>query len=212
MPDTQTAWVVLARLLRPQGRKGELLAEMFTDFPDRFAPGSEVFLAPEDYDGPPSGVLPRRIASFWLPQGRNEGRVVLHFEGTDSIEGAERLSGLEVIVPESGRLALTDDSIYVDSLVGCAVYDGEVFVGTIREVQFMTSPDGRRRLDEAAPLLVVERAEGEALIPFAKDLLIAADVAQRTVKMKLPEGLLDLNLEKAPGDQKRNARPNDTIG
>jgi 16S rRNA processing protein RimM len=193
-----TAWVTVAQLLRPQGRKGELLGELLTDFPERFETNKQVYLAPPGFSGTEADARRAEIVRFWLPVGRNEGRIVLHFAGIDSIEAAEKLMGLDVLVPETERVALDEDASYVDDLIGCAVYDvasgQDCAVGTVRDVQFPTTSDGGRRLAEAAPLLEIESLAGEELlIPFAKSFLVALDVAAKKIIMNLPEGLLEIN-------------------
>jgi 16S rRNA processing protein RimM len=192
---TSTAsWIVLAQLLRPQGRKGELLAELLTDFPERFEDRRHVFLAAVGFNGTAAEARPAEVVAFWLPVGKNEGRIVLQFAGVDSISDAESIAGLEVIVSEEDRLPLDDESVYISELVGCTVYDGTVAVGVVEDVQFPTTADGGRRLEDAAPLLSVRSLDGdEVLIPFAKAFLIAMDTDARRIDMVLPEGLIDVN-------------------
>ncbi|CAN5687876.1 ribosome maturation factor RimM [soil metagenome] len=192
--EDDSKWVVLAELLRPQGRKGELLAELYTDFPERFKDHRRVYLAKADFNGTPDRAREAEVTAYWLPLGKNQGRVVLQFVGIDSITAAEGIAGLEVIVPREERLPLEDESNYISDLIGCTVYDGETSVGTIDDVQFTTSPDGLRRLEEIAPTLVVSSADGEELlIPFAKDFLVTIDADAKRVVMALPVGLLDVN-------------------
>jgi len=199
LPESSvTRWAILAHILRPQGRKGEVLADLLTDFPERFDTHPRVFLAPVAFTGPESNARAIEVVSFWLPVGRNQGRIVLHLNGIDSISAAEPLSDLDIIIPENERLELEDDTSYVSDLVGCTVYDlgspgipSEV--GIVTDVQFPTTADGRR-LDDAAPLLAVETPGGdEVLIPFVKAFLISLDPASRRIEMALPTGLLDLN-------------------
>jgi 16S rRNA processing protein RimM len=188
------SWVVLAQLLRPQGRKGELLAELLTDFPERFESHRRVFLAASGFSGTSSEARPVEVVSFWLPVGRNEGRIVLQFQGIDSISDAESIAGLEVIVPEEERLPLEDESVYISELVGCTIYDGAAIVGVVEDVQFPATPDGGRRLADAAPLLAVRSLDGdEVLIPFAKAFLVAMDTDAKRIDMVLPAGLIDVN-------------------
>jgi 16S rRNA processing protein RimM len=187
-------WTTLAHLLRPQGRKGEVLAELLTDFPERFDGGARVFLAKPGYAGGADGAREIAVTSHWLPVGRNHGRVVLTFAGIDSIEKAETLAGLDVMVPADERVELEEDTEYVSDLVGCAVFDGEVRVGVVTGVEFPTTADGNRRLEEAAPLLTVESDAGdEVLIPYVQTFLVAVDTEARRIEMKLPEGLVELN-------------------
>jgi 16S rRNA processing protein RimM len=205
MMKNSPSWIVLARLLRPQGRKGELLAELLTDFPERFESQRRVFLEAPGFGGTSEEARSAEVVSFWLPVGKNEGRIVLQFAGIDSISDAELVAGLEVIVPEEERLPLDDESVYISELVGCTVYDGTAVVGVVEDVQFPTTPDGGRRLADAAPLLEVRSLEGdEILIPFAKAFLVTMDTDAKRIDMILPAGLIDVNrTPEADPDQKR---------
>jgi len=193
-------WTILAHILRPQGRKGEVLADLLTDFPERFAQRPQVHLAPAGFteDGsalPPEGLLvPAEILSYWLPVGRNAGRVVLHFAGVDSITQAEALAGKEVVVPFTERMPLEEGAVYVADLIGCTVIDRDTVLGVVDSVDFPTTPDGSRHLDDAAPLLAVKSADGgEILVPFVNSYLVALDLAAKSIRMDLPEGLATLN-------------------
>jgi 16S rRNA processing protein RimM len=204
MTQNTPAWIVLAHLLRPQGRKGEVLAELFTDFPERFEGQRRVFLAAPGFDGKEAEARPAEVVAFWLPVGRNEGRVVLQFAGIDTISDAESVAGQDVLVPREERVRLDDESVYVSELIGCTVYDGPLPVGVVEDVQFAMSADGGRRLDDAAPLLAVNSPEGnEILIPFARAFLVGVDTEAKRIDMTLPEGLIEVNRAADGKDQKR---------
>lgn len=131
-----------------------------------------------------------------MPTGRNAGRIVLKLAGCDSISAAELLAQSELMVPVSERPALEEDTFYVSDLVGCALYDGERLAGEVVDVEFATSPDGRVRLEDAAPLLVVQPAGASddaelVLVPFVRAFLHSVDIEAKRVVMELPEGLLD---------------------
>jgi 16S rRNA processing protein RimM len=194
MTQSTPAWIVLAHLLRPQGRKGEVLAELFTDFPERFEEQTRVFLARPGFKGEEAEARRVEVVSFWLPVGKNEGRVVLQFAGVDTISDAESIAGLDVIVPREERLPLDEESVYISELIGCMVYDGTLAVGVVEDVQFPTTADGARKLTDAAPLLAVTSLDGdEVLIPFAKAFLVKVDTEAKRIEMTLPEGLIDVN-------------------
>lgn len=184
-------WTAIARLLRPQGRRGELLAEPLTDLAEVFAKGRAVRLdAPAGK--PAVGSAKRVLEDCWTPTGRNAGRLVLKLSGCESINDAEALAGYEVMIEASEMPALDEDTFFVGDLVGSALLDGEKQVGTIVDLEFPVSSDGRR-LEDAAPLLVVETASGEepVLVPFVRAWLEAVDTAAKRVTMHLPAGLMD---------------------
>jgi 16S rRNA processing protein RimM len=194
MTESAPAWIVLAHLLRPQGRKGEVLAELFTDFPERFEEQRRVFLAAPGFEGRQAEARPVDVVAFWLPVGKNEGRVVLQFAGIETISDAESIAGKDVLVPSVERLPLDDESVYISELIGCTVLDGLLAVGVVEDVQFAMTADGARRLDDAAPLLVVRSLEGdEILLPFAKAFLVRVDTEAKRIDMTLPEGLVEVN-------------------
>lgn len=199
------SWTPAARLLRPQGRRGELLAEPLSDLPGIFEPARRVSVAA-------AGAAPAidtTIESQWLPTGRNAGRVVLKLAGVDSISAAELLAGRELLVLSSDLPALEPDTWFVRDLLGCQLFDGSSLVGEITGVEYPMAPDGRTRLSDAAPLLEVTAITdprgnaiassadtpshpAPALIPFIRDWLDSVDLKQRRIVMHLPAGLVDL--------------------
>jgi 16S rRNA processing protein RimM len=176
-------WVWLARIRRPQGRKGEVFADLLTDFPDKFAERRRLWLLAKDAHAPRAVEL----AAHWL----HKGGVVLHFSGVDSISAAETLAGLIVAIPLAERAALGEDEVYIADLIGCVLVDvagaGPVVLGEIEDVDQTAGP---------VALLVVRGAAGEVLIPFAKSYLRTLDLAGKRVEMALPEGLADVNVPK----------------
>jgi 16S rRNA processing protein RimM len=193
MASDASSWIVLAHLVRPQGRKGELLAELLTDFPDRFAGREDLFLAAPGFQGLPAEARRIEVTSSWLPVGKNQGRVVLQFAGIDTISGAEAIAGLDVLVPRERRAQLDADSIYISDLVDCIVFDGKTEIGRVTDVQFSSTADGSR-LTEAAPLLVIQSKDGgEILVPYVKAFLESIDLPANRIVMNLPAGLADVN-------------------
>lgn len=184
MPAEQWRGVTLARILRARGRKGEVAAEIFTDFPERLSNLREVWLS----DGSSS---PRRAAilSCWL----HKHHAIFHFEGCDSISAAEKLAGLEIQVPFAERMPLPAGSYYITDLIGCAVWEkgspgsAPAQLGTVRDVQL--TGEGV----SGVPILIVECKAGEILIPLAEEICASVDVAARRIEVVLPEGLRDLN-------------------
>jgi 16S rRNA processing protein RimM len=197
--DAAEDWVWLARIRRPQGRKGEVFAEILTDFPEKFAERRRLWLVAAEpaaharaagarpgKDAAAQPALPCQVElrAHWL----HKGGIVLHFAGVDSISAAEALTGLAVAVPRAERASLNEGQTYISDLVGCTlvnVAEGvPVPVGAIEDVDRSAGP---------VPLLIVRSEQREILIPWAKDYLRRIDLDARRVEMELPEGLVDLN-------------------
>lgn len=198
------SWTPAARLLRPQGRRGELLADPLTDLPGLFEPGRHISIAATAA----APAIDTTIESQWSPTGRNAGRIVLKLAGIDSISAAELLAGRDLLVLSSDLPPLDPDTWFVRDLLGCQLFDGITLIGEITGVEYPMAPDGRTRLPEAAPLLEVTAPTGSgsnsepshsdttshpasALIPFIKAWLDSVDLEQRRVVMHLPPGLVD---------------------
>ena len=210
--DEHTPWLLVAHLLRPQGRKGELLADLHTERPDRFGDNARVYLAAPGFSGPESEAQLAHVTSFWLPTGKSRGRVVLGLDISQSIGEAEQLAGMDVLVPLRERLPLQDDAVYIHDLIGCQVLDGAVHVGVISDVLSLNAGMETEGAPEVAPVLVVLSPEGaELLLPFARAYLDSVDLEHRRVVMHLPQALLDIY---RPGSaaQKRKATPNESTG
>lgn len=192
--------MTLARLLRPQGRHGELLADLLTDFPELLSSISGVYLVSESATEPSPSDQRIRVDSQWMPTGRNAGRIVLKLAGCDSITAAESLARKKLIIPADERPSLDEDTFYISDLVGCQLFDNtsevETLVGEVIDVEFATTPDGKTRLADAAPLLVVQLAgdtedDDPALIPFVNAHLVSVDTAAHRITMTIPAGLIE---------------------
>jgi 16S rRNA processing protein RimM len=171
--------VTLARILRARGLRGEVAAEILTDFPERLPNLSEVWLA--DGRGTPRRTSVQRC---WLSTARG-GQAIFHFAGVDTVEAAEKLRGAEVQVPLDQRTQLGAGQYYVSELIGCEVWEAgaTAALGAVADVEF---PGG-------VPLLSVKTSEGEVLVPLAAEFCIRIDVQAKRIEVALPEGLRDLN-------------------
>lgn len=161
-------------MLGPQGRRGEVAAELHTSFPERFAERHEL-------SGLTANGVRRelQVEEHWF----HKGHIVLKFAGVDSISDAERLAGIELQIPAEERAELEAGAAYISDLVGCEVVNRGSVVGSVADVQFGAGE---------APLLVVKRGEQEFLVPYAEAFLKSADLAARRIEFELPEGLLEV--------------------
>lgn len=175
-------------MLKPQGRRGEVLAELHTDFPERFEVRRELSGLARD-----GSRRELKLEEHWF----HKGGVVMKFAGVDTISDAEKLAGMEVQVPAEQRSKLEDGAAYISDLVGSDVWDGQRFLGRVSDVQFGAGE---------APLLVVKlpvcaarRVAGscelstELLVPYAAEYVAKVDLANQRIDMQLPEGLLDVD-------------------
>ena len=181
-------YITLARVLKTQGRRGEVAVEVHSDVPDRFVEGMRL-LALDD-------AGQRReleVEELWP----HKGHLVLKFAGIDSISDAEALLRCELQVPRGERAELEQGWTYISDLTGCTVFDGDREIGQIQGVEFGAGE---------APLLIVSNAprDGSSVkpsnqreqpyeIPFAEAYLVSVDPAAKQVRMRLPEGMLEIN-------------------
>ena len=199
MNAEQQKWVAIAHILRPRGNKGEVAAELLTDFPQRLTELREVFVESRSAGEPRK----MKLQSCWLSQN-HRGQGVFHFEGFNSISDAEKLRGLHILLPIEERVSLPAGQYFISDLIGCAVFEcpreesvlssspcsletAPMFLGKVSDVQ--TTGD-----DVAGtPILAVDSSAGELLIPLAVDICKRIDVVGRRIDVSLPEGLRDLN-------------------
>jgi len=129
----------------------------------------------------------------------HKGLLVLKFRGVDSISDAEVLIGAELQIPSAERADLEQGWTYVSDLIGCIVVDRGSEIGRIEDVEFGAGE---------APLLIVANGVGKKFdVPFAEAYLEGVNIAQRQVRMNLPEGMLEINAPVTPEEKQEQARP-----
>jgi 16S rRNA processing protein RimM len=166
--------VTIARAVRPRGLKGEIVAELLTDFPDRFEDVEELVLV-----SPRGERTTRRLEDYWF----QNNRVILKLADYNDVEAAKELVGFEFAVPESERVPLPADHYYDWELEGCTVKVGAESIGTVKSVL---------KTGGTEILVVADENEKERLIPFADSIVVEVDAANKTIVVDPPEGLLDL--------------------
>ncbi len=168
--------VVVGRIARVHGLRGNVVIDPQTDFPEsRFGPGSTVYRA-----GANGEIAALRVTECRM----HRGRPIVGFDGIESIDEAEPMAGAELRVPEASLEPLPPNSFYHHDLVGCRVETraGDR-IGTVERVEG----------DGGASRLAVATGSGEVLIPLAADICVRVDVARKVVVIEPPEGLLELN-------------------
>jgi len=167
--------IVVARIARTRGLRGEVVADLLTDFPGRFETlESVIAIAP---DGSRRSL---QIEAHWF----QAKRIIFKFAGYDSIDEARELAGFQLAVPAGDRIELPKDQFYEWELAGCRVEttDGKS-IGLVREVM---------RTGGVEILVVAGDAGGEFLIPMAQEICVEIDIDKKLVRVEPPEGLLEL--------------------
>ena len=164
-------FVTVARITKSRGIRGELLAEILTDFPERFSSLSRVRVW--NVERTRWEILERH----WF----HKGRIVLKFKGRDFPEQATELIGTEVQVPKKDRVLLPKDSYYHSDLIGCQIVECERSLGMVTDV-FEAGPSGSN-------LVVESREGGELMIPMVREFIREIDVGRKTIRVELLAGL-----------------------
>jgi 16S rRNA processing protein RimM len=167
--------VLVGRIARTHGHRGQVIVNPETDFPERrFAPGAVLHTRRDGVDGTITITASRM----------HQGRPVVAVQGVDTMTEAEGLAGLELRIPESSLEPLPAGAYYHHQLVGCEVVTvrGRV-LGSVRAVE---GGAGTARL-------VIGEGRGEVQIPLVDALCVTIDVAARRIVVDPPEGLVDLN-------------------
>lgn len=164
--------VAVARIAKPRGLKGEVVADILTDFPERFD-GLKTVIAVM----PDESRSELTLENHWF----QSGRMVLKFSGINSIEDGETLRNAEICVPETDAVELEDGEYFDWQLTGCRVVkvSGEE-IGKVRELM----------RTGATEILVVD-GEKEYLIPFAEAICTEVDIESGVILIDPPDGLLE---------------------
>lgn len=165
--------VAIAKIVRTRGLRGEVVAEVLTDFPERFEGLEDV-----------TAVLPNgerrelKIEGYFY----QKDRIVMKFAGFDSIESAETLRDAVVCVEEADAVELGEDEYFDWELQGCEVETvvGEK-LGAVREVMRTGGTD----------VLLIDGPDKELMIPFAESICIDIDVNGKRIIVDPPDGLLE---------------------
>ncbi|UCG84150.1 MAG: 16S rRNA processing protein RimM [Dehalococcoidia bacterium] len=160
-------FLIVGHILAPQGIKGEVKAQVVTDFPDRFAPGEFVYI-----DGRPLEVEGSRP---------HKQHLVLKLAAVDTRQDAEELRGRDLCIPRSEIRELPDGEFYAFQLIGLDVFTMEGnHVGRITDIMTTVGND----------IYILQGERGEILIPAIEDVVKSIDLDKGRVTIEAIEGLL----------------------
>jgi 16S rRNA processing protein RimM len=170
----QPSFIAIARIARTRGNRGEVLADLYTDYPDRFSALEEAWL--EYADGHSERII---LEESW----EHKGREVLKFAGIDTIGSAESIVGCWVMIPVEKAIPLPEGTYYDHDLIGCSVQDAQgKKYGLVEEVLHFGGNS----------LLAVRNQGKEYLIPVAESICTKISIDEKTIILDPPEGLMDL--------------------
>jgi 16S rRNA processing protein RimM len=184
LPNESKEFITVARVAKTQGRHGEVAADLYTDFPEKFA--QRTHLSGLAKDGSRKSL---EVTDHWP----HNGFMVFKFAGVDDMDAAESLIGYELQIPAAERAELEPGAAYVSDLIGCAVFDSSKPVGTVKDVDFTSG---------SAPILLVVDGKREHMVPFAESFIRKLDVPAKRIEMQLPEGLLELDAPLTAAEKK----------
>jgi len=167
--------IVVAHVVKTRGLRGEVVADLLTDFPDRFE-NLKSLIGISSSDDKRS----LQIEELWF----HRNRLVVKFAGFDSIDQAKELVNYDLAVPADDRVKLPSDTFYEWELVGSRVVtiDGKE-IGNVKEIL---------RTGGVEVLVVVDETGRERLVPIAADIVVDIDKNQKVIRIDPPEGLLEL--------------------
>ena len=174
-PHDEDDLIVVAHVVKTRGLRGEVVADLLTDFPDRFEKLDRLIgIAPDQ------AQRSLQIEEQWF----HGDRLVLKFAGFDRIEEAKELVGFELAVPSAERIQLPPDNFYEWELAGCRVET--IGGGYVGEVKGIMRPGG------VELLTVVDSTGREILVPMVADICVEIDTEKKLIRIDPPEGLLEL--------------------
>jgi 16S rRNA processing protein RimM len=168
--------VVVGRIARAQGHRGQVIVDPATDFPEeRYKAGSRVYVRRN------GSLEPLMITAARF----HRGRPVIAIQGVDSMNAAEELAGNELRVAVDALQPLPPGMFYEHDLIGCTVETQEGLpIGGVTRVE--GGGAGSR-------LVVQGRGAHEILIPLTDAIVVGVHLAARRIVIRPPDGLLDVN-------------------
>lgn len=153
-------FIKIGLIAKPHGVRGEVKVNPFTDDLNRFFDLKKCIV-----DGVNYKVLGAKISS---------GQAILRLDGITDRDSAEGLRGKFISVNREDAVPLSEDSFFIDDIIGCSVFADDELVGKIVDVTTAKTD-----------IFTVKTVDDRILrFPFLKDLLISVRVAEKKVLVK----------------------------
>ncbi len=165
----------VGKIVKPQGIKGEVKAEIITSFPEHFFELDELFI---DVNG--------KLQAYSVESVRISDRFVfIKFSDVHTRNDAERLRNKSLLIPENELLALGEDEFYIHNLIGMEAVDEDgLLLGQISDVV----------QNESGDIYILKNSDNnEILIPAVKDFIREINQDEKRIVIRVIDGLLDVN-------------------
>ncbi len=168
------SYLAVGQIIGPHGIRGEVKVEVLTDYPERYHPGTKLFMGHGTDD---AEALPVQIAS----SRPHQGRMLVRLASVPDRNAAELLRGLYLLIPEREAMPLGEHENYLHDVIGIRVETeaGEA-LGEVTEIIITPAND----------VYVVVGPQGEVLVPAVRDVVLGVDLANHVMRVALPDGLL----------------------
>lgn len=177
LPET----VLVGRVLRPHGIRGEVVVQVLSDVPGRLERGKSLLVT--DPEGRPGTLAGSRVPSHLAVEScrAHKGGLLVRFAGFDGREGAEALRDVHLAVERAEVPPAAEGTYYHYELLGCRCYEGDRELGTVVDLA-----------EDGGGLLLIVEGEGRRLpVPFVARFLKGVDVAAGEIRLELPPGLVE---------------------
>ena len=169
--------MIIGRVIKTRGLKGDLKIQLLTDFPERFSPGMDLLLKSAT-----SGTSDRPV-SYRIMESRVDGDIAfIRLKGVESLEASRALIGGEFVIPIEEIAPLEKGVYYPFQLIGLSVFtEAGKPVGILSEIY----PGGNHDLYE------VRNGKKEFLIPATREFVLEINLPEKKIVIHAREGLLE---------------------
>ena len=162
---------VIGKVVKPQGIKGEVKAQIITSFPEHFEQLAHIYIEQDDF------------VKYDVEDSRLSNKFVfIKFKRVQSRDEAEKLRDKYLYIPDEELYPLQDDEFYHHQLKGLKVYDQDnSYLGVVKDIETYPLNDF---------LSVESENKQNYLIPIVKDFIKEIDIKSQKVTIHVVEGLL----------------------
>lgn len=162
----------LGEVIKTHGLNGEVGISLDVDFPDEYQNLESVFLEQQ------GKLVPFFIDTIQI----NKTKALVKFDDLDTLDDAKSIVKSKLFLPLNSLPELDDGQYYFHDLVDCEVFENETKLGIIKEVIDLNGNQ----------LINIDSNGKEILIPLKDEILTSVDTKAKRIRVKLPEGLLDI--------------------